>query len=551
MSNITLPSSAWFVTRYGLMVSETSVELISWKRGTFTLIKEFVNDNQGIQDFSQFLKVNAAKFDNKAINICISVIGEDYRFEKVAHLYGKYRSDMLKRRFQQLFRGTTYHTALFQGREAIGRRQDFFLFCGVLSNEKIQPWVREVTRYQMNVAGVHLGSVLLTGVNAHVIADKSGVNVVSLCMNQGFIRHNFYIDGDLRFSRLSRSSESASADEIYRLVRTEIEKTSQYLVSVKLIPNNSKIKVSIVCADDILEAMRETAERTLAERISVVPISARVVGSALGIKKPISEFGRDSSFLVHEMVRSFRFLQLAAFSQIRFYIIESISSVAILAALLWGFYNVTGQGLNAFFSFNQYSAENSQLEIEIAQLSGDYQSLVNEFVQPPSTTENMRASVNVLNHVVNIDVGPGKMLLYLSRQLSAAPAMYINNVTWYVSNDAAGGISELSFANGRQYFEVLEFNGSLSKEIDSEQAFEQYKRIIARIEARPDMQLEILAKPSLVEAGGQLVGKIADDTDLRSQLNAFTDHNFSLRISWDPNFNFDEQKDEGEPGDNA
>ena len=115
MINIALPAAAWQFERYALVVTETKITLVRWKKGSFTRLSEFVNDTQGVQDFNLFLKRNVGRFKDQTINILVSVVGEDYRFEKVAHLVGKYRSDMLKRRFQQLFRGTTYHVAVQQG----------------------------------------------------------------------------------------------------------------------------------------------------------------------------------------------------------------------------------------------------------------------------------------------------------------------------------------------------------------------------------------------------------------------------------------------------
>lgn len=533
-------------TRYGLMVTESTVSFVSWKRGTFTLIKDFVNDTQGISDFASYMKKNAAKYTDKSISICVSVIGEDYRFEKVAHLYGKYRTDMLNRRFQQLFRGTTYHTALYQGREAIGRRQDFFLFCGILSNEKIQPWVREVTRFHMHIAGIHLGSILINSIASKILPDKSGVNVVSLIMNQGFIRHNFYIDGNLRFSRLSRSNENASADEIYRLVRGEIEKTSQYLVSIKLIPNNAKIRANVVCADDVLDQLRDVSEQTKGERVSLNPISARVVAGVIGIKRPISEFGRDSSFIMHEMFRSVRFVQLASLAQVRFYLIESIGGFVAAATLLWGAFNVLNHGVNSFLAFNQYSGENATLRSDIQQRTLEYNSLVNEFVQPPSSSENMRASVNVLNHVIDVEISPGKLMLFLSKELTTATSLNIDSVTWFVTNNIDDEGDDFAYANGRKFYEIIDVTGFIAEDADPESSFEQYKRFVKDIDRRPDMTLVERASPSLVEAGGVLSGTLEEGTDVRETLNAFTNNGFIFRIAWDPEYDFEAEDGQGD-----
>ena len=538
--NIPIPSKIWLTTRYGLSVTETAVTLVTWKRGSFTKIKQFVNDNQGLQDFSEFLKSNSSKYANKSVNICVNVIGEDYRFEKVAHLVGKYRSDMIKRRFNQLFRGTDYHIAMFQGRESIGRRQDFFLFCGILSNEKIQPWVRDLSRFNMNIAGLHLGSNLVDSIFPHITSNKTGVNVTSVALSDGLIRNNFYIDGHLRFSRLSRSGENASAEEIYRMVRVEIDKTSQYLVSIKLIQNNAKINVSMVVADDLVDDLREIAEKQESDRVTAAAYSARVVAGALGLTVAITEFGRDDSLMMHEMLRSFRFQQLAPLSDVRYYVERTVITFLSVAVGVWGISNVGTQSKAMLDAYLQFNADNASTRVEIAQLANDYQSLVDEFVQPPSSSENMRASVNILNHVTDVTIDPGKLLLYLSQRLDDSPSVLITEIEWFVSNErnrAYGGL--YAFANGLPYYEILELRGSVSEEIDSEVAFDQYKNFVRSIRNRPDMVVEEIRPPALVEADGNLVVTLDRTTDIRSELNAFNNNDFHILISWDPNFDFE------------
>jgi hypothetical protein len=531
-----LPAGVWPFTRHGLIINETKVILVTWTRGSFTKVAEFLNDASGLTEFSNFMRADGRKFAKKSFNLCVNLIGEDYRFEKCAHLVGKYRSDMLKSRFQKLFRGTLYNIAEHQGREALGQRQDYFLFCGVLSNDKVQPWVRDLARFSCNVAGVHIGSMLPAGLVKGIIAEPKGINVVSFCLEDGSIRHNFYIDGKLRFSRVSRGKENALPEEIFRLTKSEIDKTSQYLASLKMITPNTKVASYIVCADDIFDALKELGSETVGERVQMKPVAARVLGDSIGIKRPLDEYGRDSSLLCQEMFRSFRFKQMAAFETVRFYFLQTAGIYISLAAVGWGLYNLTQQGLVAYDSFNRYSDENRELAININQLRSDYQNLVAEFVEPPSTSENMRASVNVLDHVVDIRLDPGKIMLFVSKELEQAPPVVVDNIEWFVSNDPDAYTGEYAYANGRKYFEVLVLEGELDDEYDSEYAYALYSDMVRRINDRPDMELVEYIAPSLVEAGGNLVGSLEQQTDIKSALNAYQNRNFRIRVAWDPHY---------------
>ncbi len=542
---ITLPAQAWLFTRYALMVSESKVTFVSWSKGRFTKLGEFVNDTQGLQDFGVFLKRSSSKYDNKAISICTSLVGEDYRFEKVAHLVGKYRTDMLSRKFQQLFRGTTYQVATYQGREPVGRRQDFYLFCGVLSNEKLQPWIRELTRVNMVVAGVHLSSMMSQNILKQVAKETSGVHIVSVFIEDGNIRHNFYIDGSLRFSRLSRVSEDAQPDAIFGSMRSEIEKTIQYLTSIKLVTAGKKVNIHILCPDDILDAMADFAARSQGDRFAVTCFSSRLIASALGIKRPVDEHGRDSSLLLHEMLRGVRFNQLAPLDQVRYYLARMSAVAVCLLVTGWGLANAYEIGGLTLTTYNTYTAKSSDLQTEIGELRENYENQVRGFGEPPSTPENMRSAVNVLdNSIDETGQGPGRMLLFISKILAENPAIQLETFDWYISNDKAGPTGSFSFANGRKVYEVVELSGVLDPNANPERAFSQFQGLVDVIQNRADMSLVVKGSPALVEAGGELRLTIEEGTNIRGQLNAYSNNAFNLLVAWEQDYDPDAEVEE-------
>lgn len=535
MIGFQLPSSVWVGKRYGVMLSDQTVTLVTWKSGKFEVLGEFVNDTQGLNDFTAFLKTRGKEFEGKAMHITISVVGEDYRFERVAHLVGKYKTDMLARKFQQLFRGSTYHLASFQGREPVGRRQDMYLFCGILSSDKVQPWVRDLTRAGFSIAGIHLASMASKGLYKLLVKDTQGVNVISVSGEEGSVRHNFFVDGQMRFSRLSRVPATATADQVLGNIRAEIEKTVAYLASMKLVQPNTKVGVHLVTPDDMMDEMSEAAARTAGERVTVSVSSARLSGIALGIKKPMVEYGRDSSLVVHEVMRSINFTQLAPFTDIRNYVSQMASRVIVAAVLLWGVVNLSGIGFDALNTYNNYASENVQLESTIAQLEENYRNQVAGFGTPPSSPANMRSAVNVLDNVASGEgVGPGKLMLYLSKMLENSRTIQIDSLSWYISNDRYAPTGDLAFANGRETFEVVEISGFLDPDVNSEFAYGQYRTFIDTIKSRPDMTVTENVAPALLEAGGELVLEIDNFSDIRSELNKFTNNNFSVAVAWEP-----------------
>ena len=537
MLSINLPPAAWLTTRYGLMLGDQNVTMVSWKRGKFTLLGEFVNDTEGLHEFTAFLKKNKSKFNGKAINIVISVVGEDYRFERVAHLVGKFKTDMLNRKFQQLFRGANYHLASHQGREPVGRRQDLYLFCGILSSDKVSPWVRDLTRSGFVLAGLHLSSMATQGLLKVLTETTDGVDVLSVFGKGGEIRHNFFVEGKLRFSRLSRVADNTPADQIIQNIRVEIEKTSAYLVSLKLIRPNAKIKSHLLVPDDMVAEINEAAARAGGDRLSFNATSARLTGIAMGIKKPIEEYGRDASLVMHETLRSIRITQLAPLTEVRDYFSKSFAKVAAAAIVLWGGINLFNIGTNALDIYGNYTVQNASLQISIAQLKENYENQVAGFGVPPSTPANMRSAVNVLENVSDgRDVGPGKLMLYLSRLLENSRAIQLQDFNWYISNSPEERTGSYSFANGRKVYQVVELSGTLDETVDSEFAYNQYSAFIDNVKSRPDMTLTELERPSLVEADGELVVEIDSLADIKSELNAFTNNSFKIALAWEQGY---------------
>ena len=530
---LALPSTLWQFRRYGLFIDEQNVTFVSWKKGSFERLGEFVNDTQGLADFEKFIKARPNHFTNKNINVCVGVVGEDYRFEKVAHLVGKYRTDMLKRKFQQLFRGTTYQMAIQHAREPVGRRQDLILFCGILSNEKVHPWVRDATRAGMNLAGVHLGSLLTESIFKIIVNEPTGVNVISVVSQSGSLRHNFYIDGDMRFSRQSRFNEEAPAEDIYRAIRSELEKTVSYLTSVKLLTAATKIKVSFVCSEDMVDNFNDVAAKSESDRYLISAVSARIIGGAIGIKNPIAEYGRDSSLVMHEMLRSVFFNQLAPLNQIRYYLLQSSATLVGTAAILWSIFHLIGTGGDALNTYNNYSSKNGEMRAAIATLKENYENQISGFGTPPSSPTNMRSSVNVLDNAVSTGNGPGRMMLFISSLLTKYPAMKLDSLSWYISNQTDSKSGELSFANGQKAYEVIEVLGTMDENFDAQIAFNQYNDMIAEIQSRSDMSVIEQDVPALIEAGGALNITIDTRKDIKNELNKLNKIGVRFTVAWD------------------
>ena len=528
------------MTRYALVIEEQVVAFVSWKRGSFRKIAQFANDTQGQGEFSEFMKKKGLNYTGKNINICVSLVGEDYRFEKTAHLSGKYKTDMVKRKCEQLFRGAQYFTHQSQGREEIGRRLDMILFCGVLSNEKLQPWVRIVQRHSMHVAGVHSLSLLACSLFPKVVDKKSGVKVLSFVTDEGTARHNFFVDGHLRFSRIGRlgGGEQTNAEEVMRSVRGEIDKTAQYLSSIKLVKQGTPIEVYFVCSDDFHTSLQQLAAVSEGERIRVISVSASQLCQKIGIKRPISEYGRDSSAIIHQMLRSvFSPLDsLAPVNTVAFSFMRNVVFLACFAVAVWagtGIVQGVFRMLGGFFSF---ASDNVELAAEVVSERNEYNRLREQFQTPPSSLKNMEAAVNLLDNSIVERINPGKMMRFVGGLLSDNQFLDVESFDWFLANDPSGEAVPLAFATGLDVYQVVDVQGAVFEGTNPELAVELFGDMIDQIESRPDMSVIISAEPELVERGGRLSGELERATDVRSILNDFSSRDFDIRIIWNANY---------------
>ena len=544
MKYLPLPTQVWLMTRYALVIEEQSVSFVSWKRGAFRKIAQFANDTQGQSEFSDFMKKKGLNYAGKNINICVSLVGEDYRFEKTAHLSGKYKTDMVKRKCEQLFRGAQYFTHQSQGREEIGRRLDMILFCGVLSNEKLQPWVRMVQRHSMHVAGVHSLSLLSCSLFSQIVGQKkTGVKVLSLVTDEGTARHNFFVDGHLRFSRIGRlgSGEQANVEEVMRSVRSEIDKTAQYLSSIKLVKQGVPIEVYFVCSDDFHASLQQLAAGMEGERIRMISVSSSHLCQKIGIKRPIAEYGRDSSAIVHQMLRSVfsPFDSLAPVNTVAFSFMRNLVFLGCLAVAVWAGTSILQSGfriINGFFSF---ASDNVQYEAEVASERAEYNRLREQFQTPPSSLKNMEAAVNLLDNSLVERVNPGKMMRFVGGLLSENQFLDVERFDWFLANDPGGGAAApLAFATGLDVYQVVSLRGEVFADADPEVAIVLFGEMIEEIENRPDMSVIISEEPELVEKGGRLSGELERTTDVRSILNDFSSRRFDFRIIWNTNYDY-------------
>lgn len=529
MISIKIPDFLQFKRKYGLLITDNEVNLISWQKGHLKRVGIFSNDDTGVARLLEFFSKNAGTYKDRAFYILVNIIGEDYRFEKVAHLIGKYKTDFHAKRMQQLFRGSQFCTSQVQGREERGRREDWVLFSGVLTENKVLPWVHVVTRGGRYLEGVHMVSHLLSGAILNIIdGNGKGSNLVMTIHERGLLRQTFFANGHLRFSRVSKIVDD-SAERVGASIKKELERTLQYFTSLK-ISISGGLTVRVVAPSNMMGQLREIIAGS--DRIKFDFRDAAQVAQGIGLKTALEALGRDSSLPLQMMFSRFNPKQLAKQGLVLYYRVQLLTKMAFVFFGAWGVTAYWQPLLDLKNGYANVSAI-SELSEKSSRMEREYNSEVQSVVgTPPSSPENMRAISELYTVLERAVVNPTQLLYFIGQGLRKNANIKISNIEWQVSNSTSvqENVNDV-LVNGQDIYQIAKIEGDLLEARDNETYLDVSRRADALIESfkgRDDIYVEVLEVPSGTIATDNLSGSLSADLDVEAP----SSRHFSLRVIW-------------------
>ena len=535
MFEIKIPSMAWPFRRYGLLVNDEDAALVSWQRGSFQEIARFPNDSAGIARFAEYLKESGQRLRERPIHILANVIGEDYRFEKTPHLIGKFRYDFFQRKIPQLFRGAQYTQAIVQGREELGRREDLVLFFGILTTEKVQPWVREIEKADMSIAGVN--GISLLSQQSLKATGISGPHIVLVTMHEsGLLRQIYYADSKIRFSRLTKV-RTDTPEELAKSLKKEGDRMLQYLNSLKLTSGNVKMESHVICPSAELAQLRELVPNT--ERLRFNFHDAAAIGRTLGIRTPMGDLGRDTSLQLHSMFSSLRIGQMAAFNQIRYYWMRLGCTAVSFVFGLYLLLALWGGGLGFLGAWTNYQSENNELQAKVEQLRNNYRRQITAFGEAPSSPSNMRAVDGIFGAARSEVFSPGPLMLYISKAISRNPSVRLESYEWYLTDSESGSTgSDMAYLSGKSVYQVVVLKGNFQQGENApyQEVLDAVEQFLTSFEDRPDVLVDPVLVPARTTAQGQLSGTVGEGGAIADELQG---REFEVRVLWKQ---FDEEE---------
>jgi hypothetical protein len=520
--------------RYALLIGDEAVECVRWTAGKLEVIETFSNDQAGLVDFRGFLESNKTLYSRKAFRIVLNIVGEDYRYELTPHLLGRYKTNFLSKRMHALYRGSAYTQSITLGREELGKRQDLTLFLGVLTEDKVAPWVKQLQRNEINIIGIYSQALALRPIMTRLGLDKSHA-VLTLFTGGNSIRQCYFHQGQLRHSRVTKLPRTDSPTVLMKAISGESDRFQQYLTQLK-IARGVRVEFRIIVPPSELQDFQKGFKSVAGDKADrYFFYDGEQVLKLLGVKQPLVEWGRDNSIGIQSVFRTLVYQSLASLDVVRFFWLRLVGNTMAGAVGLYAVYLIGIQALGVANIYFTHQLENQTLASSVSELKVAYENQVSGFVDPPSTPENMRAVSNIFSSTSYNHINPAPLLYYVSQAIQQNPTLIeLDSIDWYLADEPnAGSGKSLSYLSGSELYQVVVLKGTFFERRDQtlEDALANVDRFLSGFEKRPDIEIELMDGPKPLDAESSVSGVAALGTSVVAA-SALTTLDFAIRISW-------------------
>lgn len=490
-------------------LSENSLAAWHWRSGQLAQAGTFGADADGLASFSDYL----AASPGAPIYLLLDVIEEDFHNETAPHLAGKDRQALIGRKLNHAFRTTAYRHASSQGREADGRRDDKLLLTGVTNEALIKPWVERILKHQQALAGIWSLPLL-----SQVLTKKLGLDVPHQLLitrqESTGLRQSYFQQGQIKFSRLTLISPediAAMADTVSR----ETSRTQQYLNSLRLLPRDAALEVAVCGERHLLQLQAETMNTPLL-RYQVFSLEDTI--GKLGFKHPAGNLTSEMLYL--NLLGRFAPPQHYAtpeqmwYSRLRQVRTGILGATTLVLALA---------GYSAWQNLDQALDDYNQSEKiarETQSYFGQYQAIKRAFPPTPTTPENMKGAVDLMQRVHDQDVMPQALMALVSQALETSKSVRLHQIKWQVSDtpneesapapkntppSARANIPGIVIDAAKPY-QIAILDGEISPFSDYRSALNDVNRFIEILKKNPSLQAAALAMPIDIGSSASLQG---------------------------------------------
>nr|VFK54523.1 MAG: hypothetical protein BECKTUN1418F_GA0071002_10446 [Candidatus Kentron sp. TUN]VFK57367.1 MAG: hypothetical protein BECKTUN1418E_GA0071001_10456 [Candidatus Kentron sp. TUN] len=427
----------------------TSTTLAVYRQQAKNLVRShvFENSQAGLEAFTDYLDSDPWT----PICFLVDLVHEEFRVERIPHVFGPDRRALVGNRQGRLFRNTPYRHAVFQGRETAGRRDDIVLFAAVTRPEVLQRWLDPITRRKVPLVGIYslpiLSKRLLLRIQEMPASGGSDYVLLVHCNVDGGLRQSFFYRQHLKMSRLAVASSPGGADDVAPdYIPGEVEKVHRYLGGVRLLSEAYPLVVYFLGDARTLMYLAQHATELPNTRYRFVDVAEVDVG--IEISDDLRTSCTDP-LCAGILIRAAPANHYASSDDIRYFRASQIrmamymSGLALLAVgIVWGMFQ-----LSDILIMRQQTARLAR-QAEVYQDHYAYVSANSPEI--PTDGSALKAAVETAIALRKSKTTPYGMLLALSGVLDRKSDLEIQEIEWSVSTDpnAFVGADMVSIGSG-------------------------------------------------------------------------------------------------------
>ena len=415
------------MAKHFLYLTNDKLIALVWHAGAIVERDVFNASDAETPAFSAYL----AKHKSTPAYLVTDLIEEDFRIDMAPHLRGSDRDAVLNRKLTQLYRASTFRHAIVQGREEEGRRDDRVLYHAVTNAELLRPWVDEIEKQKIPLAGIYSSAVLSVCLPEALGVFFTHTLLVTIVPDFG-LRQTYFRNKQIRFSRLTPIIYD-EARTVGDLIAAETSRTWQYLDSLRNFAGDDTLEVCIL--------IHARDREMVAEAIRAYPLlkyrflDIEEVASKVKLK-PAPTSSHAEELLVHMYAQSKLENHFADGAQTRFALFRRarMSLVGVTAGILLAGIFATGFNL---YQATRIGSEIDRQSLASIRLQAEYQNVSAEMRQQTAASDVVRdASFFFTRQIKPVTPTPAFMLNQLSEVFSAYPRVVLHQIDWTTSHDA-------------------------------------------------------------------------------------------------------------------
>jgi len=418
-----------FSSKRVFYLASGGLTVYQWRDGVLAEPASFATDDRGLAQFAHHLE----REPRVPSYMLVDVVEEEFREDTIPHVFGGDRRALVRNKQNRLFRDARYSTALFQGRESGGRRDDRVLFTALIRPDILSPWLAQITRQKVPLAGIYSVPLISESLLKKLPGTSDHLLLVTL-QSAGGLRQTFFHQGRLKISRLAtlaHGDEGVHAPSVL----SEIERIRRYLNSLRVLPRDNPLDVYILCRGDILAELRRQAVDTTTTRHHIVDTGD--VARKLGLKDPLDSPYAEVLFarlLAKEAPKA----HYGGADETRYHRMHrarvgmwAASVLILVASLAWSGY----MGIKGVLVAQQSTI----LEQQTAFYTQRYEAARQGLPQTPVHPRQLQKAVEVVDELERYKASPLPVLATLSQALRGFDNLEIESVEWRVAADGGTG----------------------------------------------------------------------------------------------------------------